>query len=54
MDLDPQLLDLIVCPNCHGDRAVADAELVCGSCGYAYPVVEDIPVLLVDEARKPE
>ncbi|MBO2448430.1 Trm112 family protein [Actinomadura barringtoniae] len=34
-----------------GDR---DAELVCtGSCGYAYPVRDDIPVLLVDEARTP-
>jgi uncharacterized protein YbaR (Trm112 family) len=26
---------------------------VCTGCGYAYPVRDDIPVLLVDEARKP-
>ena len=30
-----------------------DISLVCTGCGYAYPVRDDIPVLLVDEARKP-
>ncbi len=56
--IDPALLEIIVCPACHGDLAVVDAaggetELVCQSCGLAYPVRDDIPVLLVDEARKP-
>ncbi len=56
MNLDPALLDIIVCPDCHGGLAVDDTaqELVCTSCGLAYPVRVDIPVLLVDEARKPE
>ena len=42
-------------PTCHGDLAVetADGELVCQGCGLAYPVRDDIPVLLVDEAREP-
>lgn len=55
MNLDPKLLDLIVCPACHGSLAVDDpaGELVCGGCGLAYPVRDDIPVLLVDEARRP-
>ena len=54
MDIDPALMEIIVCPQCHGDLAVVDRELVCqGTCGYAYPVRDDIPVLLVDEARKP-
>jgi uncharacterized protein YbaR (Trm112 family) len=55
MNLDPKLLDLIVCPACHGTLAVDDAasELVCTGCGLAYPVRDDIPVLLVDEARQP-
>lgn len=53
-NIDQGLLDIIVCPNCHGDLALTGAELVCqGECGYAYPVRDDIPVLLVDEARKP-
>jgi uncharacterized protein YbaR (Trm112 family) len=32
----------------------AAEELVCTSCGLAYPVRDDIPVLLVDEARPPD
>jgi uncharacterized protein YbaR (Trm112 family) len=56
MNLDPALLEIIVCPDCHGDLAVDEAasELVCTACGLAYPVKDDIPVLLVDEARRPD
>lgn len=56
MNLDPALLEIIVCPSCRGALAVdeANSELACTSCGLAYPVREDIPVLLVDEARRPE
>ncbi len=56
--LDPALLAIVVCPQCHGDLAQASHdgtdELVCtGECGLAYPVRDGIPVLLVDEARTP-
>lgn len=53
MKLDPALLDIIVCPDCHGELDVTGEELVCRSCGLAYPVRDGIPVLLVDEARRP-
>lgn len=55
MNLDPALLEIVVCPDCHGELAVDEAasELVCAACGLAYPVRDDIPVLLVDEARRP-
>jgi uncharacterized protein YbaR (Trm112 family) len=55
MNLDPSLLELIVCPACHAALAVDETaeELVCSGCGLAYPVRDDIPVLLVDEARRP-
>lgn len=56
MKLDSWLLEILACPNCRGElRAeVESAELVCtGECKYAYPVRDDIPVLLVDEARTP-
>jgi uncharacterized protein len=56
MDLDPALLEILACPNCRGELGVDDSagELVCAACGYAYPVRDNIPVLLVDEARRPD
>jgi uncharacterized protein YbaR (Trm112 family) len=53
LNLDPALLDIIVCPSCHASLSVEGEELVCSGCGLAYPVRDDIPVLLIDEARKP-
>ena len=56
MNIDQQLLSIIVCPACHGELSPASGgvdELVCQGCGNAYPIRDDIPVLLVDEARKP-
>ena len=57
LNLSDELLAIIVCPDCHGDLAPVDTdeggELVCQACGLAYPVRDDIPVLLVDEARRP-
>ena len=55
MNLDPALLAILACPDCKSPLRVDDAasELVCTGCGLAYPVRDDIPVLLVDEARKP-
>lgn len=57
IDLAPELLDILACPNCHGSLAVDHDrdELVClaADCGLAYPVRQGIPVLLIDEARRP-
>jgi uncharacterized protein YbaR (Trm112 family) len=55
MNLNPALLQILACPNCRAGLVVDDVaeELVCSSCRYAYPVRDDIPVLLIDEARKP-
>jgi uncharacterized protein len=53
VNLDPALLAIIVCPACRSTLEVVGVELVCTGCGLAYPVRDDIPVLLVDEARKP-
>lgn len=58
LNIDPSLLEVIVCPQCHGDLEAVDTpaggELACrGECGLVYPVRDDIPVLLVDEARQP-
>ena len=57
MLIEDWLLDILACPQCHAPlRADKEAsELVCTSqtCGLAYPVRDDIPVLLVEEARRP-
>ena len=59
MKLAPSLLEILACPDCRSplraDEAAnnGEGELVCTGCGLAYPVRDDIPVLLVDEARKP-
>ena len=53
MNIDPALMEIIVCPDCRGDLEAVGEELVCQACGLAYPVRDDIPVLLVDEARRP-
>jgi uncharacterized protein len=56
MKLDPVLLDILVCPDCKGSLTVDETaeELICDSCGLIYPVRDDIPVMLVDEARRPD
>lgn len=57
MHIEPSMLEILACPNCHSPLRVDDAanELVCtdSACGLAYPVRDDIPVLLIDEARRP-
>jgi uncharacterized protein len=55
MHIDDWLLEILACPKCHADLRPDDAasELVCTGCGLAYPVRDDIPVLLIDEARRP-
>ena len=58
VELAPELLEILACPNCHGSLAVDHEreELVCldADCGLAYPVRSGIPVLLIDEARRPQ
>jgi uncharacterized protein len=54
MEIDDWLMEILVCPKCHSALRADDAasELVCTGCGLAYPVRDNIPVLLVDEARQ--
>ncbi|GMV22283.1 MAG: Trm112 family protein [Vicinamibacterales bacterium] len=52
MALDPALLDILVCPACKTKVVpVHDGQgLQCGSCHRVYPIKDDIPVMLIDEA----
>lgn len=52
MTLSPKLLAILVCPKCKGVLEYREAEstLVCPSCRLRYPVRDDIPIMLLDEA----
>lgn len=52
MTLSPQLFAVLVCPRCKGPLAYREAEqgLDCAQCRVRYPVRDDIPIMLVDEA----
>jgi uncharacterized protein YbaR (Trm112 family) len=47
-----ELLAILVCPKCKGDLDYRPAEsvLVCQTCRLRYPIRDDIPIMLIDEA----
>jgi uncharacterized protein YbaR (Trm112 family) len=53
MALSKNLLDILVCPKCKGELNLLEdnSGLVCQACRLKYPVQDDIPVLLIDEAE---
>jgi uncharacterized protein YbaR (Trm112 family) len=52
--MDKRLLDILVCPVCKGPLTFVKSrdELVCRADRLAYPIRDDIPVMLEDEARQ--
>ncbi len=52
--MDPKLLDILVCPLCKGPLVYRkpEQELICKPCRLAFPIRDDIPVMLEDEARR--
>lgn len=56
MALDPQLLEILACPDTHHAPLTYDADaqtLTCPECGRIFPIRDGIPVLLLDEAVRP-
>jgi uncharacterized protein len=53
MAVSKELLDILVCPKCKTPvKLTADSQgLKCSACRRIYPIHDDIPVMLVDEAR---
>jgi uncharacterized protein YbaR (Trm112 family) len=51
--VDPKLLEILVCPRCKGALVERKdpPELVCERCRLRYEVRDEIPILLIDEAR---
>ena len=54
MAIDKDLLEILACPKCKGDIRLNDKGdgLICDACRLGYPIKEDIPVMLIDEAVK--
>jgi hypothetical protein len=56
MAVDPHLLENLVCPACREPLTPVDADrdmkcgLKCGRCRRVYPILDDIPVMLIGEA----
>jgi uncharacterized protein YbaR (Trm112 family) len=55
--LKRELLAILVCPQCKGGLRYEHndpqkEELICDHCRLAFPVKDDIPIMLVEEARK--
>ena len=52
--MDTRLLDILVCPICKANLEYrkAASELVCKPCKLAFPVRDDIPIMLEDQARR--
>ena len=52
MSVPQQLLNILVCPRCKGelDYRERESSLNCRACSLRFPVREDIPIMLLDEA----
>jgi hypothetical protein len=53
MAVSKELLDILVCPSCKTPVQLTPDQqgLKCSTCRRVYPIRDDIPVMLVDEAR---
>lgn len=51
--IDKELLDILACPACKADVKLEGDKIICSKCGRRYPVKDDIPIMLIDEAELP-
>ncbi len=52
MAVSEELLEILCCPKCKGDIQLNDTQdgLICGVCKLLYPIRDDIPIMLIEEA----
>jgi hypothetical protein len=53
MPISQELLDILACPKCKGEIHLNEKQdgLICQACKLVYPIREEIPVMLIDEAK---
>jgi uncharacterized protein YbaR (Trm112 family) len=54
MALSKDLLEILACPKCKGDLRLNEGGdgLICDHCRLLYEIRDDIPIMLIDEAKK--
>jgi uncharacterized protein len=54
--ISPELLAILACPLCKGDLTLDEKnnELICLTSKLAFKIINGIPIMLIDEARKIE
>lgn len=53
--INKNLLEILACPQCKGPVKLRDdKELVCEKCMLLYEIRDDIPIMLIDQAKKIE
>jgi hypothetical protein len=54
MSLNKQLLEILACPQCHGKVRLDEnlSGLICDQCKLLYEIKNDIPIMLVEEAKR--
>ena len=53
MAIDNELLEILLCPKCKGDLRLnaAGDGLICDNCRLSYEIKDDIPIMLVEDAK---
>ncbi len=53
MAVSEELLEILVCPKCKGDIQLNETKdgLMCDACKLLYEIKDDIPIMLIDEAK---
>lgn len=54
MAINQELLDILACPKCKGDIYLNESGngLICDHCKLLYEIRDDIPIMLIDEAKE--
>ncbi len=54
MAISKELLEILACPKCKGEIHLNEKGdgLICGQCKLLYEIKDDIPIMLIDEAKK--
>jgi len=53
MGISKELLEILACPKCKGEVQLTPEEdgLICRKCRLLYEIREEIPIMLIDEAK---